>query len=635
MISQSIDNQPENNQYRAEKEAPHRTTIEELLLEQAKKASTSPGVYLMRDVHGDILYIGKALNLKKRVQSYFQSGRPHDPKTKVLLSKITGFETIQTLTEKEAFILESNLIKRHRPRYNVILKDDKRYPSLRLDLSQRFPELEVVRKIHNDGALYFGPYASAGAVRETIKFVQKTFKLRKCKGNAYGHRLRPCVNYQIGLCSGVCTGQVTSDQYHQQVKEVVAFLKGRTPELIKEIRQQMQLASQSEEYERAAQLRDKMFALEKTLERQVSVSTDFQDRDAVSLVERKGRYAVTLMRVRGGFLIGARNFHFESVVESIDELMGHFLRQCYEQGSDIPPQIIANLLPSDHAFMEEYLSELRGGPVHISVPQRGEKHRLVQMALQNAERELREQIQVDESHRQLLEKLRHHLKLRSIPNRIECFDSSNLSGTNPVSAMAVMVEGKLSPEHYRRYKIKDTGKPDDYAFLNEVLRRRYGKSESKTKSPDLLLLDGGKGQISVALSVLATLGRMEEFDIAGIAKGQRPDQDKIYLPGRVNPVQFGRDTQALMLLQRIRDEAHRLAVGYQRNRRRKSALHSVFEEIPGLGPRRRQLLMKHFGTIDAVQTASIEEIHHKTGIPKRLAEKIFYHLADQAEKNKR
>jgi excinuclease ABC subunit C len=613
----------QDNVNREGAETPETPVLSESLADLVKHAPAGSGVYLMKDAQDRILYIGKALNLKKRLQSYFQSGRPQDPKTRVMVSKVAHFDTIQTHTEKEALILESNLIKRHRPRYNVVLKDDKRYPSLRLDLTEPYPELQIVRKIQNDGALYFGPYASAHAVRETLRFIHKTFKLRKCRRDHYKNRTRPCLNFQMGLCLGACN-EVDQRLYNNVAREVIAFLRGRTPSLIRKVKRNMQEAAEQQDFERAAQLRDKMIALQKTLERQVSVSTDFKDRDVIAMVAQGDRQVATLLRVRGGFLLGSRHFGFEGVLGSMDEQMGLFLRQYYDQSHSIPRQIMVNEMPADALLIEEFLGERRGGTVQILSPERGEKHRLVQMALQNAQSELVERIQGGARRQHILERLQFHLNMSRFPQRIECFDNSNLGGSEPVSAMAVLENGQPRTNLYRRYKIKGLGKPDDYAYMAEVLRRRFQAVQTGDPLPDLLLVDGGKGQISVALAVLAELRLRGRFDVAGIAKND--DQDRVYIPGRANPIQFGRDGEGLLLLQRLRDEAHRWAVGFQRQRRRKTALHSVLDEIPGIGPKRRTQLLTRFGGIARLKEASPAELQEIPGISAALAEAIIRHL---------
>ena len=599
------------------------------LSDQLANVSTGPGVYIMKDTQRRIIYVGKARNLKKRLQSYFQKGRPHDPKTMMLLSKIVSFEVIITHTEKEALILESNLIKRHRPRYNVVLKDDKRYPALRLDLSEPYPDLVIVRKIQNDGALYFGPYASAGAVRQTLKFIQKTFKLRKCRNKTFSNRTRPCINYQMGLCLGPCCTDVDPGVYGEIVKEVIAFLRGRTPALIRKINREMLAAAHLQDFEKAAELRDKLFALQKTLERQVSVSTDFKDRDVIGMSGQNGLLVTTLLRVRGGFLLGSRHFFFTGTVGSFPEQMAVFLHQYYAYQQNIPAEIITSHAPEDQGLIEEHLSDKRGRKVHILVPTRGEKSLLVRMAIQNARSELQERIRQGQGQTLQLERLQKKLHLKLMPRRIECFDNSNLSGTEPVSGMVVFQDGQAQTKEYRRYKLKPLEKPDDYAYMAEVLQRRLGKGEASRPFPDLLMVDGGRGQLGIAMEVLAQLQLTNSFDVLGIAKHDKQrgeSQDKIYLPGRANAVQFGRDSDLLVFLQRIRDEAHRWAIRFQRQIRQKKAMRSVLEDIPGVGPKRRAILLKHFGGIDNIRRASAEQLQVLPGITEQLARQILSFL---------
>lgn len=590
-----------------------------LLAAQVAHATTDPGVYIMRDDQGTILYVGKARNLRKRLQSYFQRQRPHDPKTKLMLSKVREFETIITHTEKEALILESNLIKRHRPRYNVVLKDDKRYPSLRLDPAETYPNLSIVRKIKDDGALYFGPYASAGAVRQTLKFINKTFKLCKCKCETQKKRARPCLNYQMGLCMGPCVLDVNPKAYEETVSEVVGFLRGRTPALIRKLKKQMALAAETQAYETAAVLRDKIVALEKTVERQVSVTADHKDRDVFALAEDKSISSMAMLRVRGGFLLGSRSFSFEDAAGESDERMGSFLRQYYRAAHTPPGEIIVSHMPPDYELIEEQLMGNRGRRVKLISPKRGDKEKLVRMAMQNAKQALIEQRRLKDTQFDLLQRLSRSLHLKGHPRRIECFDNSSLSGSDPVAAMVVFENGRPQPSAYRKFNIRFKGKPDDYAHMAEVIRRRFEKGEDSKPWPDLLLVDGGKGQLGVALAILEGLGMADAFDVAGIAK-KDPDagetQDKIYLPGRINPVQFGRDRDLLLLLQHVRDEAHRSAVGFQRKRRQKSAMTSVFDSIKGIGPRRKALLLKRFGGIEQLRTATLEEIQSVEGITR-------------------
>jgi excinuclease ABC subunit C len=600
------------------------------LVRQLEKIPTDPGVYLFKDRQGKIIYVGKARHLKKRVRSYFQAGRPHDPKTRVLVSKVATLDTIITHTEQEALILESNLIKRHRPRYNVVLKDDKRYPSLRLDLTQDFPNLNIVRKMKNDGALYFGPFASSAAVRQTLKFIYKTFKLRKCRNQTFHQRTRPCLNYQMGLCLGSCSQEVDPAVYQAVVDEVVAFLRGRTPALIGKIKAQMKSAADNQDFERAAALRDKMFALEKTLEKQVSVTSDFKDRDVVAMVGKEDITAVVLLRVRGGFLLGSRQFDFESAVGSDDRKMSTFLRQFYSDHQEIPPQILVNHLPDDMQMITSVLSGQRGSRVSIETPRRGDKSSLLQLAVQNAQKVLDECSERRIVNLDLLQRLQKRLAMQRLPYRIECFDNSNLSGTLPVAAMVVFEQGSPSPAGYRHYRLRTGVKGDDYAYMDEVLHRRLGKGPESLPLPDLLLVDGGKGQLNVALSVLDALGLRGRFALAGIAKKNEAageKADKIYLPGRANPLQFGKDADLLLLLQRVRDEAHRSAIGYQRRSRGKQSLKSALDELSGIGPKRKAALLRHFGSMKRIKAATVEQLESVPGISSVMAASIHAALS--------
>ncbi len=597
----------------------------ESLSEMVRHVSSQPGVYLMRDSKNIILYVGKARNLKKRLSSYFQANRPHDPKTTLLLTKVAHFDTIITHTEKEAFILESNLIKRHRPRYNVILKDDKRYPSLRINPSDVYPNLTIVRKIAGDGALYFGPYASAGAVRQTMKFINKTFKLCKCRSETHRKRTRPCINYQMNLCMGPCFMEVAPEAYREVVKEVIAFLQGRTPALIRKIKRQMVAASEKQQFEDAAVLRDKLFALQKTLERQVTVASDLKDRDVIGLYMEGHLSAITLLRVRGGFLLGSRQFVFEHSFGTDEDQISGFIRQYYTSAHHLPGQILISHPVADKSNIEDFLQEQKSKKVEVLFPRRGDKEKLVQMAIQNAKQALVEHQRRTDASVDLLQRLQKRLHLKTLPRHIECFDNSSLGGTEPVSAMVVFENGLPNPSAYRRYILKRRGKPDDYAHMAEVLRRRYASDKDPDAFPDLLIVDGGKGQLNVAVSILAELKLIGVFNVAGIAKKDLSigeQHDKIYLPGRANPVQLGKDSDLLLFIQHIRDEAHRWAVMFQRKRRKKKSLHSKLDDIEGVGPKRKAILMKHFGGLQKLGAASLDEIKSLPGISEQLARAI-------------
>ncbi|MCK4487757.1 MAG: excinuclease ABC subunit UvrC, partial [Desulfobacterales bacterium] len=596
------------------------------LKEKLASLPSTPGVYLMKDGNGHVLYVGKARDLKKRVGSYFRDTGQKDLKTSLVIEKIDHFDTILTNTEKEALILESNLIKRHCPRYNVILKDDKRYPCLRLDVNRPYPNLTVVRKIEKDGALYFGPFPSAGAVRETLKVIHSTFKIRKCKSRTLKRRERPCLNYQMGLCLGPCSRPIAPEVYQAVVEEVIMFLKGRTPELIKDVRKQMGSAAAREDFEAAAAHRDRLFALERTLEKQVATTTDFKDRDVLGMA-RQGRAALMMVLfIRGGFLLGNRPFYFSEAIVSDAEMITSFVKQYYEGAPFVPEEVLLPTPPEDRALLEEWLSDLKGEKVRIMMPQRGEKARLVRMADQNAGKSLKEQLDAAMAEKALLDRLQRRLALERRPERIECFDLSNMAGTEGVGSMVVFEGGRPARAAYRKYRIKFAPGWDDYAMLREVLARRYKKVDAGQPLPDLLMVDGGKGQLSMAIAVLKALQLYGSFDLIGIAK-KDPErgetEDKIYKPGRKNPVNLKKDTDVLLFLQRIRDEAHRSVITYHRKRRLMTCRRSVLEEIPGIGERRRTRLLKHFGSLKRIKAASVEELAAVPGMTRQAARAVF------------
>jgi len=590
---------------------------------------TGAGVYIMRDGDGEIIYVGKARNLRKRLASYFKnSGRP-DIKTGVLIKKIADVETIITASEKEALILESNLIKRHKPRYNVELKDDKRYPSLRLDTTHPYPRLSIVRKIRKDGAHYFGPYSSAQAVRQTLKIINKTFKIRKCTEREFKTRTRPCLHCQMQGCLAPCCRDVNRGTYEEMIKEVILFLKGRAPDLIRKIKQDMQDAAGRQDFERAAALRDKMFALERTIEKQVAVSTDFKDRDVIATARSPQLSLVTLLSVRGGFLLGSRNFTFSETMSNDEEIVAAFIRQHYETAHFIPKEILTPVRLQDAPLMEEWLLSIKGERVRLLWPRRGEKARILKMAEENAAKELNEQIAARSENLQTLTRMQQRLKLSRIPRRIECLDNSNFSGTAPVASLVVFANGKPHKASYRKFIIKNVSVADDYAYMYEVLKRRLGKGRASEPLPDLLVLDGGKGQLGVAVAVIKELQLQGRFDIIGIAKKDEKrgeTQDKVYKPGRINPISFGKETDLLLLIQRIRDEAHRFAITYHRKRRGKAAMQSALDSIPGVGQKRKALLLKQFKSVQKIREATLDELSALPGIPRNLAEVIKENL---------
>lgn len=595
------------------------------LTETIKGISDKPGVYIMKDAGGRVIYVGKAINLHKRVTSYFQRQEAQSAKTALMVTRVADIETVVTASEKEALILESNLIKRHRPRFNVVLKDDKRYPSIRIKIKAPFPKIEIVRKTPKDGAVYFGPFASAHAVRQTVKMINKTFPLRKCSDRSMGHRTRPCIHHQMGQCLAPCCLNVDPLVYKAIVKEVILFLKGRTPELIKRVRRQMLKAAEQLDFESAAALRDRMQALEKTLERQVTVTTDFLDRDVIGISGDTEFRILTVMTLRRGFLQGIRHFELTQVPAEPGELIAQFMGQYYQETHGIPIEVLVPALPDNVALLQDTLSEWKMRRVRIRQPVKGEKRRLLEMAENNAANTLRERIRKASQEADVLEGLKRRLHMDRLPQRIECFDNSNLAGTNPVSAMVVFAEGRPFKSGYRRFAIRTVVAPDDYASMAEVLTRRYQKINAANPQPDLLLVDGGKGQLGIAVSVLTELGLAGRFSVAGVAKKdiQRGEfEDKIYLPNQANPVNLGRDGRLLLLLQQIRDEAHRFAITFQRKQRNRAMVGSALDRVTGVGSKRKALLLKHFGGIKQIRAATVEELSELPGINFALAKAI-------------
>lgn len=606
--------------------------MENQLALQLPSISSGPGVYLMKDDRGKIIYVGKAANLRKRLSSYFIRQSHPDLKTGVLVGQIAAFETIVTPSENEALILESTLIKKHRPRYNILLKDDKRYPSIRIDITSDYPCLQVVRKTGNDKALYFGPYTSPGSVRDTIKIINKAFKLRKCQSGEVAPRSRPCLNYQMGLCLGPCCYPVDQRAYREMVDEVRMFLNGRVNDLIRKFTSEMTAAAEKQAFEEAARLRDKIFALKNTVEKQVAVTTDFVDRDVIAIARNEMMAVVVALMVRNGFLQAARQFIFKDTISSDHEIIDAFVKQYYGKSDYIPKEIIVPLHLEDEAIVAGWMGEIRGAAVHIIVPQRGDKLRLLSMAVENAQTRLTRIMDEMAAGADLLAGLARRLQLKAPPRRIECFDNSGMAGSNLVSARVVFMDGRPEKKSYRKYIIKTVDLQDDYASMNEVLERRFKKSNQNADLPDMLMVDGGRGQLNIAVSVMARLGLKDAFPIIGIAKkdvDRNEPADKIYLPGRVNPVNFGKDMEALFLLQRIRDEAHRFAIAFHRQKRGKTALHSALDDIPGIGKTRKAALMRKFGSFQKLRGASVDELTETPGINLDLARAILSALSSQ------
>lgn len=601
------------------------------LLEKYRQAPHSPGVYLMKDKGGRIIYVGKAKDLKKRLSSYFIKKDHTDSKTLALLDMIQDFEVILTSSGHEAFILESTLIKEHAPKYNVILKDGKNYPLLRIDMNEDYPSIMRVRTMKKDQALYFGPYSSSLSVNRTLTQIQRMFRLRKCKNTQFKNRSRPCLNYQIKACLGLCCNKVSPEEYKKQVHDAILFLKGRSKEVLDVLKSRMMAYSASQEYEKAAQVRDTLAAVQRVMEKQVVVSPDMKDRDIIAFASDRGAMVITVMVVRSGYLIDTAHYPLDLGFKEPLEMLTGFLTDYYENLGSLPSSILLGHEVEALELFETLLSEKKQGRVSLHVPIRGGKKRLTDMAALNAEKALEKLLIKEDEEKAALMMLKELMSMDRLPERIECFDNSNLAGQDPVSAMVVFKDGQPHKEGYRKFILRDMDTPDDYAAMFKVLSRRFSKEPSEGSYPDLLLVDGGKGQLGMALAVLKDLGIEDEFMVAALAKKDEARgelYDKIYIPGRSNPLNTSQAVKALYLLQRVRDEAHRFAITFQRNRREKRAGLSFLDHISGIGPKKKKMLLMHFKGLKALRAASREDINALPGMTRSLTEKLYQALHD-------
>ncbi|MBT3514058.1 MAG: excinuclease ABC subunit UvrC [Nitrospina sp.] len=590
------------------------------------------GIYIMKDSQGEILYIGKAKSLKTRVRSYFQKSRHMPARTKIFTDKVKDIKFLTTKTEAEALILESNFIKKHQPRYNVLLKDDKHYPYLRLTTQERFPRLEVVRRIKKDRATYFGPYTMVKEIRETIRLIYKIFPLRQSKDRLDGTAIRrPCLNYQMSRCLAPCAGYSLEKEYNQIVQDVVLFLKGKNNELVKSLEKKMREASNKLNYEEAGVYRDKILAVKTVLDKQKIISTSLEDQDILGYCREQSQTVVQVLIVRNGKMVGEKIYKIKSLVAADNnEILSSFLKQHYVDQILLPKKILLPHLIDDVSLISSWLSKKKKGRVRIEIPTRGEKKDLVRMAEENANFALRAELDKGELGLRSLNELRETLGLKHFPAVIEGFDISNISGKHAVGSVVVFKNGVSENTQYRRYKIADVKGIDDYAMLREVISRRYRRLLKEEKLlPNLVLIDGGLGHLSSAEKIIRELGLLEKIELACIAKGKfrnRIETDEILLPGRKQPIYFSENAPSRFLLQRIRDESHRFAISYHRKLRDKSSLASPLESISGIGKKRRLLLLKNFGGLDAIRKASMIQLQTVPGITENLAKKIIARL---------
>ena len=598
----------------------------DIVREKLKLLPENPGVYIMKDAAGKIIYVGKAVVLKNRVRQYFQSQRNHTPKVRAMVANVADFETIMTTSEVEALILECNLIKKHRPRYNISLKDDKSYPYVKVTLQDDYPRVFLTHRILKDGARYFGPYTNVTAVHESLKLLRRLFPLRNCKTL----QDRPCLEYHIKRCLAPCVGKVAKEEYDAMIQSVLLFLEGRTETVERELDARMKAAAENYQFELAARLRDQLAAVRKVAEKQ-NIVTGAGDQDAIGMARAAAGVCVQVFFIRSGKMIGREHFLLRGSEDESDEaLLAAFLQQYYHRATFIPREILLPMDIGERALLETWLAEKKNAKVLIEVPQRGTKHDIVAMAASNAEKFLADEAaKIQQANAQTLgavEELGRYLGLKKLPNRMECFDISHIQGSETVASMVVFEGGLPKKSDYRRFKIQSTeGKPDDFLSMREVTQRRYGDLP-EDELPDLIVIDGGKGQLSSALEIIRGAGH-KDVPVVGLAK----QFELVFREGESDPVVLPRHSQALYLIQRIRDEAHRFAITYHRNLRGKRNLVSVLDHIVGIGPTRRKALWSTFGTMAKIKAASVDELAAAPGMNRPAAEAVYQFFEAQRE----
>lgn len=602
------------------------TSAREAVAAKLKALPDAPGCYLFRDADGRLLYVGKAISLRNRVRSYFHKSAQHSIRIARMVARVRDIEWFAVDSELEALVLECNLIKEHRPPYNVRLRDDKSYPYIVIT-KEKFPRVLFTRKIRKDGSRYFGPYTSAFAVRDTLQLLHKVFKLIPCGKSWSGEAVqKPCLYYHMGRCLAPCAGLASRDEHASEIRSVVLFLEGKSQVLMKNLSEQMDRASERLDFERAANLRDTMASLETVLERQKVVATHDKNQDVIAIVKDDRGAAVQMFYVRGGKLIGQRHFYLDGAADTnASEAIQEFVKRYYTDAPEVPREVLLPVEIAEREVVQSWLRQKRGSTVTVTVPAGGEKLALVEMAATNAEIALKQFTKQEEDIEawaaSAAQTLQEALSLEQPPVRIECFDISNIQGTAPVSSMVVVESGQPAKDEYRRFKIRYTPEaPDDFAMMRETVLRRlrnYLEGNPKfSKLPDLIVIDGGKGQLNAALKAMDELGL--RVPAVGLAK----KEELLYLPDRTEPIALPMTSPGLVLLRRLRDEAHRFALSYHRKLRDKRMFGSPLEEIPGVGPRRRRLLLRSFGSVEGIRRASIEDLAAVPTMTKALAVRV-------------
>ena len=601
---------------------------------------THPGVYIMKDAGSAVLYVGKAANLRSRLRSYFGSPGELSLKLTEMMPRVAEFEYIVTDSEAEALLLENNLIKRHKPRFNIRLKDDKNYPYIKISLNESFPRLDVTRKVIDDGGRYFGPFASAKSMRQTMALLKRLFPYRSCTKKITGKDARPCLEYHIHRCVAPCVGLVDEKEYNQVIQQVIMFLEGKHDTVLHQLNEAMRQASDALQFERAATLRDQVRAIERVAQEQKVVSLVRKDQDVVAVAQGDDEAWVEVFFIRRGLLIGRDHFIMEGAgSEPPERVIGEFVKQYYPTASHVPAEILLQHEPVDRPALEHLMRQLRGKPVVFKVPARGERKRLIDLVSKNAHEGLemrRAKWLADrEKVSSALEEVQEQLSLPELPTKIEIYDISNIQGTSAVGSMVVFENGKPKRSAYRRFKIKTVSGADDYAMMQEVLRRRFGKlgrnadggvaaSESGDGDdrgwgivPNLVLIDGGRGHLNAALEVLLGLG-LAALPLASIAKRE----EEVYIPDMADPIALPRNSQGLYLVQRMRDEAHRFAITYHRQVRSRRGTRSALDDVSGIGPRRKKALIRRFGSVQGIRDAATDELAAVAGMTRSLAERV-------------
>ena len=600
----------------------------------------SPGVYLMLDKKAGVLYVGKAKDLRKRLASYARVTEPGQDKTSVMLSHVHKVDTLITRTEKEALILEASLIKKHRPRYNIILRDDKNYPLIKVTSQEEWPRVMMTRRRKKDGARYFGPYSSSTAMWATLKLLATLFPLRRCKTFQLQARTRPCLNGQMHNCLSPCMGATDRAAYQEMVERIIMVLSGHNRDLIKTMTRQMTEAAGALEFEQAALLRDQIQALSRTLEKQVIVATHARDQDIFGLVRKDTSLALAILMVRNGIINGSRTFFLADPLGDDASVLAQVLIQHYDTGDNLPPEILLPCEPEDSALLAERLSDLHGETVHLHIPQRGDGLQLVAMANANAGQLFADRENKEQSWQALAAAMVKSLHLTHPPHTIECLDISNTSGQQAVGSLVCFEQGEPAPHRFRHYKIRTVDGPNDYAMMAEVLERRLKRGLLDNDLPDLLMLDGGRGQLGIAMAVKREMksadrnegdieernGTLEKLEWISIAKEKQNEGEKLYLPGRKNPILLAHHSPILLYLMRIRDESHRYGVSLHRKLRNKSTLASELDAIDGIGPQKKQQLLKSLGSLTRIKQASEEKLLQVPGIGPELAREIYRHF---------